>query len=480
MFINRVKELAFLQQVHDRPLPGPGSLILMYGRRRVGKTSLLLHWAQSVSSEVTYWVAERESPALQRRKLFAKLLKMPVEHAPIFDSWSQLWEAATAMIHGQKRVLIIDELPYAAEADSAMLSSLQNAWDQYLSKANIMLVLCGSHVRIMESLMYQQSPLFGRFTGQWHLKPLRFGTLRAFFPNWSIEDRVRVYGMVGGVPAYLLWLDADLSLVDNIYRVMLSPGSMFGAEPVFLMSDEVREPRNYLSILEAIASGHHQVTEIAKATLMDKTHLSAYLQRLQELRVVIRRVPATLTGAMRRKSRQGRYHLGDPYFRFFFRFMATNPNDMTFDRDNVFARIKNRLDAFIGATAFEELAMHWVARACRDRVIPMVPETLGGYWDRQVQVDVVAVDTSRKAVLIGECKWGKEKTGLQVIEKLVTRTGPKLVSELEGEGWLIHYVIFTRMGLTRNALAELKRHGGIVVDLKRLDSDLAEPQFVQG
>lgn len=222
-----------------------------------------------------------------------------------------------ANILGQQRhILMLDEVPYAAEADPAMLSALQHAWDQHFQHSNIVMVLCGSQVKAMESLQFHQSPLFGRLTGQWHLQPLQFSSLREFFPAWSVEERIAAYAMVGGVPAYLNWLDPDLTLVENIRQVVLSEGGMFLAEPAFLLYDEVREPHAYLAILKTIGLGYHTLGEISKQALIATSHLSAYLSRLQELKLVERRLPATVPPAKRRRSRQGRYHLQDSFSAF--------------------------------------------------------------------------------------------------------------------------------------------------------------------
>ncbi|TET54119.1 MAG: ATP-binding protein, partial [Anaerolineales bacterium] len=340
MFVDRERELAFLNSILERERPSTGQLVIVYGRRRVGKTVLLRQWAESCGLEHTYWVAEKDPAALQRRKLLARVMGVEVEAAPMFGSWSEVWERVAVAMGEKRHILILDEFPYAAEADPAMLSSLQHAWDQRLKRSNLTVVLCGSHVRAMETLLARQSPLFGRLTGQWHMEPLAFGTLEQFLKGWSAAERVRAYAVVGGVPAYLEWLDASRSLKENIGDVMLAPGSMFVAEPAFLLHDEVREPRTHLAILQAIGAGQHALSDVANASLVDRKHLSAYLARLQELRLVERRLPATVRPAERRLSRRGRYHIADPYFRFYFRFVARNREELAYKPDAVLPRIE--------------------------------------------------------------------------------------------------------------------------------------------
>ncbi|NLS77418.1 MAG: ATP-binding protein [Chloroflexi bacterium] len=488
MFVDRQAELAFLNAVLERKRPTAAQFILLYGRRRVGKTVLLRHWAEQAAIPHTYWAAEKEPAALQRRKLFARLLGVEPARAASFDSWADAWQAIAAFLGDRRHLLILDEFTYAVEADPAMLSSLQHAWDQQFKDAQAILVLCGSHVHAMEALQSRQSPLFGRLTGQWWLQPLPFAALRAFLPQWSAEERVAAYAVAGGVPAYLEWLDPDLSPGDNIQRVILAPGSMWVAEPAFLLYDEVREPATYLAILKAIGAGNHSLSEIADAALVGKPHLSAYLARLQELRLVERRLPATVPPAARRLARSGRYHLSDPYFRFYFRFIAPNQDELAYRPEAVLPRIREGLRAFVGQTAFEELCRQWVAdqkRATQGRAgrLPLAIQEVGSHWSRAVQADVAAVDWAGRAILLGECKWGAEPVDRAMIRELLEVRTPKVLRELpdggaidggatDGGGWRVHHVFFARAGYTEAARAEAAAAGVELVDLARLDAEL--------
>jgi AAA+ ATPase superfamily predicted ATPase len=392
MFVNRQAELTFLNSILERKRPTAAQFVLLYGRRRVGKTVLLRHWAEQSGVPHTYWAAEKEPAALQRRKLFARLLGAEPARAATFASWADCWQATAAFLADRRHILILDEFTYAVESDPAMLSSLQHAWDQQFKNSQVILVLCGSHVHTMETLQSRQSPLFGRLTGQWWLQPLAFAALQEFLPAWTVEERVAAYAVVGGVPAYLEWLDPTLSLSDNVRQVILAPGSMWVAEPTFLLYDEVREPATHLAILKAIGAGSHTLSEISNAALVSKAHLSAYLARLQELRLVERRLPVTIPPAKRRRARSGRYHLSDPYFRFYFRFLAPNQDELAYRPELILPRIREGLRAFVGMTAFEELSRQWVTEQGRAGKLPQATQAVGSHWSRTVQVDVVAVN----------------------------------------------------------------------------------------
>ncbi|HNR97238.1 MAG TPA: ATP-binding protein [Anaerolineae bacterium] len=474
MFVDRQAELAFLNSVLERKRPTVAQFVLLYGRRRVGKTVLLRHWAEHMVVPHTYWAAEKEPAALQRRKLFARLLGVEPTRAATFDSWADCWQAIAAFLADRRHILILDEFTYAVESDPAMLSSLQHAWDQQFKDSQVVLVLCGSHVHTMETLQSRQSPLFGRLTGQWWLHPLPFAALQEFLPGWSADERVAGYAVVGGVPAYLEWLDPTLSLSDNVHQVILAPGSMWVAEPTFLLYDEVREPATHLAILKAIGAGNHTLSEISDAALVSKAHLSAYLARLQELRLVERRLPVTIPPAKQRRSRSGRYHMSDPYFRFYFRFLAPNQDELTYHPDLVLPRIRDGLRAFVGMTAFEELSRQWVTEQGRAGKLPLAVQEVGSHWSRAVQVDVVAINWAERAILLGECKWGTGNVDRAVIREMLESKTPKVLKDLpeEGAGWKVHHAFFARTGFTEAARTEALGANAQLVNLTRLDTEL--------
>ncbi len=477
MFLDREAELAFLQDMCLRRKPTAAQFIMLYGRRRVGKTALLLHWAKQSGIPFTYFSLEKEPALLQRRKLFATLLgENPAQASnPTYESWSDLWRAVARVLDGKRHILILDELPYAAAADPSMLSALQHAWDHLFQESQIMVVICGSQVHTMELLLGRQSPIFGRLTGQWQLRQLPYSALRTFLPNWTAEERIAAYGIVGGIPTYLQWLDADKSLVDNIRYELLRPGGLALAEVELLLSDEVREPRTYLAILQAIGNGYHGLTEISHASLVGPTNLSSYLSQLQNLRLVERRLPVTIAPARQRMARQGRYHLSDPFFRFYFRFLQPFAGELSYDPARAMPQIRQGLRAFIGQTVFEELARRWVYEQGQAGQLAFVPNSVGSHWSKTVQVDVVAINWQSRDILLGECKWGLDEIDLQVVRELIDLKTPLVLADLpnSGKGWNIHYAFFGRGGFTTPARQRAIQMKALVVDAQTLDQTLA-------
>jgi AAA+ ATPase superfamily predicted ATPase len=416
---------------------------------------------------------------------------------PTFDTWRPIFRYAAEQAAGRRVVLILDEFPYAIESDPALASELQHAWDHDLKETNLFLVVGGSHIGMMLDLFSYHAPLYGRMTGQLHVKPLPFSALSEFYPRYPAAERLTVYAILGGVPAYLERFNDTETLAANVQREMVSATGIFRAEPFFLINELVKEPRNYIAVLRAIGEGNHTLDAITLATGLDKSHASTYLDRLQTLYLVERQVPATMPP--QKRTTQGRYRLADAYLRFFFRFVA--PYQALLEKGQaelMWQNIQDQLRAFVGMTAFEELCREWVwtqrllfglapwprpasllpwpqaaGRAGQDR--PFLPQQVGAHWSSDAQVDVAAVNWQDKALLLGECKWGTDPVGCQVVTELIEDKTPKVRATLpdKGEGWTVYYAFFARAGFTDAAQAEAQAYGALLIDLATLDRDLA-------
>lgn len=474
-FVGRRSELEDLDAVVSRR---GAQFILVYGRRRVGKTTLILHWAQRTGRPVIYWVATRDTPA-QVRHGFTQALwawAYPGSQAvPRFDTWSEVFEAAARLIGEQPVILLMDEFSYAAESDPSLPSNLQAAWDRRFRDGSATIVLAGSHIGKMVDLMGYCAPLYGRFTAQLPVDPLPFSALREFLPRYSAAERVAVYAVTGGVPAYLERFDDRESLGANLQRLFMRRTGMFRSEPLLLIGDVIRrETQTYEAIVRAVASGRHTPQEIAAALDVPSSYLSPYLKQLEELRLVERRLPATVPPDGRRKSRRGRYHLEDHCLRFYFRFIAPNLSLVEQELTSLlWERIAEQFRAFVGATAFEELCRAWTLAQARAGGLPFSPEIVGSHWSREVQVDVVALNWRERQVLLGECKWGAEAVGRSTLSEHLAKT-PLVLRTLPegGAAWVPHHVLFSRAGFTEAAQAEASAARVLLVGLTRLDEDL--------
>jgi AAA+ ATPase superfamily predicted ATPase len=474
MFVDRRQELSFLNSILERKHPTPAQFILVYGRRRVGKTRLLLHWAASSGLTFSYYPADKGPAVLQRKEFFARVVGGDSSESPAFESWTSCWQAIARFLADRRHILIIDEFPYLLAADPAASSALQHAWDHLFRESQLVIVLSGSHVHTMEHLQKADSPLFGRFTGQWHLEPLPFAALREFFPSWSAAERVAGYAITGGIPAYLEWLNPELSLVKNIRQVILRPGSRFVGEPTLLLYDEIAEASTHLAIVKAIGAGAHKLGEISGAAVVARNHLPTYLKRLRELRLVARRLAVTIPPAKRRLAKTSRYHLADPFFRFYFRYVHKYRDELALRQEQLIPAIQDNLRSFVGETAFEELCRQWVVEQAGAGEFPFVVQEVGSHWSRGVQVDVVAVNWPERKILLGDCKWGERVVGRNVVRDLIESKTPKVLVQLpnKGAGWQVHGAFFARTRFTDAARAEAESVGAMLVDLERLDADL--------
>jgi len=238
-----------------------------------------------------------------------------------------------------------------------------------------------------------------------------------------------------------------------------------------LISDLVRETRTYESVLRAIATGNHTPADIAGVTGLSSSNLPPYLSRLRDLGLIERRIPATIPPDQRRSTTRSRYHLRDPYLRFYFRFIEPSldlvEQELT---DVLWERISEQFRAFVGLTAFEELCREWTLAQARAGRLPLTPELVGSHWAQDVQVDVVAINWRDRAILLGECKWGADAVDRSVIRELVDKA-PKVVP---GADWRVSYAYFARSGFTDAAREEAQKAGSLLVDLQTLDADLRQ------
>jgi len=358
---------------------------------------------------------------------------------------------------------------------------LQNLWDHSLSRTNLLLVICGSHLGMMlrHTLSYQ-APLYGRATAQLRLQPLPFGMTARYFPGFDADERVAIYAIWGGIPAYWERLDPAATLSDNIRHELLTANNLMQAEPRLLLQDFVNEPHNYVGILRAIANDARTQGEIAAFAGLAQGHVSQYLSILQDAGFVERRVPVT----QGERSRLGRYHIVDPYLRFYYRFLASRQTQLALGvQEQSLAEIKRHLRDFIGANTWEELCREWLLRASAQHTVPVVVDQVGSAWTRAAQVDVVGVNSMEKTLVLGECKWGPEPSGRSVLTDLVEKTAEVVPSQGQ---WQVYYLGFARAGWTAasHAFAQevtsappsgknWRALGMRLLDLPQVDQDLA-------
>lgn len=471
--INRKHEFAELDQIAAERGP---QFVLVYGRRRVGKTTLLTAWAEQSGLPTFYWVA-KHAP---RQVLMANLANHIYAWEHQSDSlevdvrpadWDTVLNMLAKAIGSRKAIVILDELPYVLEEDPGFASYLQAAWDHSFKKTQVRLFVSGSHIGMMTRLVQYQAPLYGRFTSQLPVQPLAFADTAGFLPDYDVHKRLAAYAVVGGIPAYLERWKSSQGLNANIERLFLKRTGWFRNEPMVLISDLTqRETDKFEMILRAIANGNHIRDSIANATTIPTESLSHYLPRLLDLQLIERRIPATVPLARRDISKESRYFLHDPFLKFYYRFV--DPNLHLIEQDlahRLWTSMEETFRAFVADT-FEEQCRVWVLKQAQRGALPFAPDVVGGHWAGDAQIDVVAINWRKQQILLGEAKWGEGKVAREVIRELVDKT-PLVVPE-RGEGWQVHYAFFARHGFTDAARAEAKQYSSMLLTLAQLESGL--------
>jgi hypothetical protein len=455
MFINRIVELEQLSGLYfsDR-----AELFVLYGRRRVGKTELLR--AFCTGKPHIFFIAtlstDNEQLATFSRQIWEFNHPETLEGFT-FPSWDAAF-SALADLPGRP-IIVLDEFTYLMSGNKAIPSILQKVWDERLKNTQVMLVLCGSYIGMMETeILGYQAPLYGRRTGSTLLQPLNLPSSALFFPRYSPEEQFLAWAVLGGMPYYLTSFSDRQNLLTNIRQHILDArsGELY-SEPRLLLMEELREPRNYFSLLRSIAQGNSRLNEIAQASGVGSAHTVArYLDILQQMRLITRRVPATESQPGRTK--RGIYQIDDHFLRFWFRYVHPYQGSLDLGlSDSVLTqRVRPDLDHF-AATAFEEAAREFVAAGARTGRWSFLPERIGSWWSREAELDVLAINQAEHIALVGECKWSVNSVGTNILDELKHKA-ETMATESGIEQ--IQYALFSRKGFT-DALKERAAHENV-------------------
>lgn len=425
-FVDRQDELKFLENAYDS---GRAELIIVYGRRRVGKTELV---KKSIEKrEHIYFFAEEtleEENLRNFRALVAKYLKNE-----LVGKADVGWEELFRMLRDENVVIVIDEFPNLIKESKGIVSKFQKIWDQILYDSKVKLVLLGSSISVMESqVLGYRSPLYGRRTGQIHLRPLRFAHVREFFPNYSTEEVVRIFGLTDGIPAYIKEVQYRFKMGERLEEVFLPNKPLF-EEADYLLRYEIRDPVRYAQILKAIAMGYTRFGEIVNFTGFPNSTVSQYLSNLQTLHIVEEEYPV---GEPRK--RNARYRLADNYFTFYFRFIY--PNKSLLLEGKKIPDFERKYNQYLGHV-FERIAREFIMETSARNKMPFFVEEVGRWWSRGEEIDLVAINRERKKALLMVVKWSNldERDVNKIMGELMHKTGPKSI-----RGYQIYYGIFAK------------------------------------
>ncbi|XGI82725.1 ATP-binding protein [Halorutilales archaeon Cl-col2-1] len=457
MFHNRNSELRTLEEEYSSD---GFSFVVLYGRRRVGKTELIKKFCEDKPH--IYHLVSQDSEKLQREKLIEDIVDYFNERVPRTESWSDAIDYVGEKLSEEKIVLAIDELPYLIGSDSSVLSSLQSVIDENSEDMDSMLILCGSSISVMESdVMGHKSPLYGRRTAQIDLKPFSFSDSLSII-DYSMVDAVRSYSTTGGTPMYLQLFDYENSLSQNLLENHLSKNSVLYNEPEFLLRTELRNPSRYMSILEAIANGHTTPNEISGQTDIGSGPLSNYLQKLRRIRLIERVVPVT---ADKKKSKRSIYKIKDSFLRFWFRFIEPNRSGIEESPELVLENnIQPRLDRFVSKT-YEEVCTEALWKMNRQGMLRDSYSKMGKWWYKEYEIDIVGLNPESKSTVFCECKWTESKVDTDLMRDLENKSDEVRWHNNERHE---EYVLFSKSGFTRDLLDEAGETWTLV-DIEKLD-----------
>ncbi|MEJ2601378.1 MAG: ATP-binding protein [Anaerolineales bacterium] len=484
-FVGRQQEIELLNRLWDTE--PKAQLMILYGRRRVGKTRLLSEWKSRRGKRTLMWVADQDSKDAHLRQ-FSQMVygfERPDRQIPAdftYASWDQALQEVADLASSSRLAVFMDEFTYLLASDPTLAGKLQNLWDQRLGDSNLFLCLSGSHLGMMErgALAYQ-APLYGRATAKLNLLPLGFGQTRNYFPNYTAAERVALYAIFGGIPQYWGLINQNQSIPANIKNLLLSRGNPMDGEARLLLYDFLSDLHNYVAILRAMANRRNTIKEISGFTGIRDVHLTAYLSNLAETGYVTRFEPIMA----QRPTRSGRHHITDPYLRFYFRFLASRHTQIALgETDQAYAEIKRHLVDFTGTHTWEEICQEWVLRASNREILPVYPDQVGRDWSRNHQVDVVGVNRMNGHLVLGECKWENKPTEVNALRGLVEKRAKYVIPK--ERKWQVYFMGFSRKGFSEEAAAyanEVNRNplsgknwrsvGMRLIDLEQVDKDLS-------
>ena len=403
-FVNCQRELQTLERFWVLPNP---QCIPVTGRRRVGKTFLIERFA--AGRRHVYYRCQLRGTTEQLPLLgeaLARLTDDPVVQAQPPSTWPAVFAVIERLATRDRLLLVLDELPFWAARGESMPSVLQNWWDERGRRLNLMLLLCGSAVQMMERLMSGEAPLAGCITGRLVVRPFRLRSAAEMLQFADPVDALAAYGILGGVPLYLSFFRPERSIRDNLLDAVISPTARLYVEPqaVFAEHHETFNVEQVLSVLRSIARGRHRWSEIAESSRLSQAQLGRIMEPLiGDLGLVERVLPVTELHETRTYWSQ--YHLADNFFRFWFRFVEPAQGAIEFgDVEAVADGIMAALPEYLGLP-FEAMCREWVGLASAAGALPARVAAVGFWWNANHQIDVVGLDTSRQVAVTGECKW---------------------------------------------------------------------------
>ena len=452
MFVNRQNELKLLE---DEYKSNGFRFSVIYGRRRVGKTTLIKRYISN--KPFIYFLVTFESiPSLISRfkNLVANFFNDDFLKSIELNDFNQIFSYIQKQNISKKIVIVIDEFQYLAKLDKSIPSQFQYIIDEVLKNTNIHLILCGSIISMMyEQTLSYNSPLYGRRTSSIKLNALKFEYLQEFFPNKKEDELIELYAVFGGIPKYLELFKDSQNILEAIKINILDKNAFLYEEPRFILQNEVSEPVTYFSILEIIANGEHKIGNIASKLNKNVQNITSFISKLIELEIIYKDVP--ITEKLPNKSKKGLYFIKDNFFRFWFSYVLPYKSQLEIENiDYVLDIVKRDFSSFV-SKAYEDLAIDYLLKN-----YPVLKS--GRWWSKDEEIDVVGV--AKDYLIVGECKYSNKKVGIDILESL-ERKSKKIELKLP----IKYYILFSKSGFTKELIDLKNSRDDIVLVDKLLD-----------
>ncbi len=457
-FIDRKDELASLEKQYSR---SGSSFVIIYGRRRVGKTALITEFI--LHKPAVFFLATEENEASNRKNLknnIADFTNNTLLKSVNIDDWDVLFSEFVKKSETAKKILVIDEFQYLCKANRSFSSLLQRIWETILKDENIMLILCGSHMSMMESeTLNYSSPLYGRRTAQILLRQIPFRFYQEFYPTRSETELCQFYSVTGGVPKYIEQFESYSDIYKAIKENILDRNSFLYDEPNFLLRNELGEVGTYYSLIKTIAAGHRKLSKIAENMEERQSNISAYLQTLISLDIIEREVP--VTEERPDKSKKGLYRIKDNYILFWFKFIYPNISLIESGHaDAVLEQIRQNLIVNHTAYIYEDICREKLRTINGSERLDCFYDRIGHWWDNKNEIDIVGINTAGNEILFGECKFRQKKMDVDVLEGLMQKSTAVVWKQDERKE---QYILFSISGYTDELVQAAEKRKDIIL-----------------
>lgn len=445
MFYCREEEL---RTMNNRYKKDRFECVVIYGRRRVGKTALINEFCKG---KPTVYFSALNASSQENLEALSKAIytcqNSDSTSTPTYRSYEDALEAITGMAMEKRLVFVIDEYPYLAKAEKSISSRLQHIIDHSWQGSRIYLILCGSSMSFMEyQVLGYESPLYGRRTAQFKIQALTYREITEFHPELKAADQALLYGVTGGIPHYINKLDVESNLDEALLDNLFSTSSYLFEEPENLLKQELREPAIYNSVISAIAAGASHSNEISTKVGLESGVCAKYLKVLLDLGILKKETPIT-----EKPGKKTIYAIDDNFFRFWYRFVPRNMSVISAGRMRLIYEqaVKRFYPDYMGLV-FEKMCQEYLLRYAKD--LPILLSNVGQWWGtdsktrREVQIDIVGAPVDGNEYLIGSCKYRNEKIGIEELELL------RRYAAVFRQNGIFHYYIFSKGGFTPTLL----------------------------